>query len=127
MTKLTIAKVSVTANIDTINTKQTKAGNPYFEILIIDNVSDGQYPTKATYRAFVKGAKETPTVCPYNVGDLIDIDAKHPVTKNEKINDKYESLIDCEWRAKIELIEKAPVVDATHDDHSSIASDDIPF
>lgn len=127
MTKLTMAKVSVTANIDIINKKQTKAGNPYFEILIIDNVSDGQYSKKAIYRAFVNGDKENPEVCPYNVGDLVDIDAKHPLSKSDKINDKYESLIDCEWRAKIELIEKAPVVDATHDDHSSIASDDMPF
>ena len=128
MTKLTSACLHLIGNIDTINTKQTKASKAYFEIIIVDNISEGEYPKKTMYKAFVWGRKENPDVCPYNVGDLIDMVALAPTTRNEKVNEKYETFIDLEFNARVNLIEKAPAVEeTTNDDHSSIASDDIPF
>ena len=128
MTKLTSACLHLIGNIDTINTKQTKASKAYFEIIIVDNISEGEYPKKTMYKAFVWGRKENPDVRPYNVGDLIDMVALAPTTRNEKVNEKYETFIDLEFNARVNLIEKAPAVEeTTNDDHSSIASDDIPF
>jgi hypothetical protein len=128
MAKLTSACLHLIGNIDTINTKQTKSGKAYFEIIIVDNISEGEYPKKTMYKAFVWGRKETPDLCPYNVGDLIDMVALAPTTRNEKVNEKYETFIDLEFNARVNLIEKAPVVEEIQqNNHSSIASDDIPF
>lgn len=128
MTKLTSACLHLIGNIDTINTKQTKGGRTYFEIIIIHNISEGQYPKKTMYKAFVFGTKENPDLCPYNVGDLIDIIALSPTTRNEKINEKYETFIDLEFSARVNLIEKASVVEESQQvNHSNIVSDDMIF
>lgn len=129
MTKITAVSLHLIGEISAVTPKQAKNGSKYFEIAIEHIIEEGQYPKKTTYKAYVFGDRETPDVCTYEVGDLIDVTAKNIMTKNEKSGDKYETFIDLGFKSidklMIKVLEKSKHSVPSND--MRLESDNIPF